>query len=320
MALWQSGAPPGGFRELWCQELHVPAPSSAKLRARLRTDPHRQRDGPAPRARALVRAAGAHRRRADLQRPPARRRARWPTALSRRGSRWWLAGQRLLERDAAGSPRRAATRGSAASASTSWPTSPPRTAGSSSAGAKTGLGRRPTDSVQADPVRASDRKLRAGNLRHHVARRSDGHGHRRLRRQRRPARHHRDLRVDQPGLRRGRRRLPGARRGRGPRDRRARPRRRRAVGRPGLRRPAAAAGGLPRVPRPPAARARRPRAPRERQAARRRDPRDHPGRSTTSPGPAGTPARPSARARCTPGCSRPTTPPTWSTSRSASSA
>ncbi|CAA9260358.1 MAG: Aldehyde dehydrogenase, partial [uncultured Blastococcus sp.] len=110
-----------------------------------------------------------------------------------------------------------------------------------------------------------------------VARRSDGHGHGCLCGQRRPPRHHADLRVDGPRQRRGRRRLPGARRRRSAGDGRPRPVRRDGLGGPGLRRAQAAAGRLPRLPRPAAARAGRPGPPRERQAARRRDPRDHAG-------------------------------------------
>ena len=106
--------------------------------------------------------------------------------------------QRLLRRRPPGAGARAATPGSAVSASTWWPTSPPRTAGRLERGAKSVWAVVEADDVEtpADSPRAG---VLAGNLRPHVARRAAGHGHRRLRGQRRPARHHPDLRVDEPG-------------------------------------------------------------------------------------------------------------------------
>ena len=144
-------------------------------------------------------------------------------------------GQRLLHRCAPGARRRAATPGSAASASTSSPTSSATTAGPASAArSRSGPSSRPTTPSDSALPRASDSRVTsvtmslvdqldtvtdasAGTVDRHATTA--------------------DLRVDEPGLRRRRRRLPGARRRRRPRDRRARPARRRAVGRPRLRRP-----------------------------------------------------------------------------------
>ena len=91
--------------------------------------------------------------------------------------------QRLLHRGPPAPRPRAATPGSAGSASTWWPTSPSGTAGPRARGAKTvwAVVTPTTTAVHRSgrpPLRAGNL---AGNLRHHVARRADGHGHRRLR-------------------------------------------------------------------------------------------------------------------------------------------
>jgi hypothetical protein len=87
--LWQALTVPGGFTEIWHQELHSLA-ELAHLRSRLRGRAHRERHGRVPGPGSLVRAHGAGRGRA---RSNALRHGAPPAAamLSRSGEEWMIA-------------------------------------------------------------------------------------------------------------------------------------------------------------------------------------------------------------------------------------